>query len=176
MKHARLGTPEGSRVMRADGATPRLWDTARPVLHLLPQLFLGADVLAACLSPRVSCTVAVLAPSGLAVPEALVVRQPFPNRRYLVAGTADSRYGILVPLPAALPEEVVVRCSWRFTDAEQADAVRGWGGEDASSVDHLLRLRLRPTGRGQVFSTDLNAWPRTGVRSLPSCDRMPARC
>ena len=173
MKHARLETPEGSRIVRADGTVPRPWDTEHPVLHLLPQLFLGADALAACPSPPVSCTVAVLAPPGLAMSEALVVRQPFPNRRYLVAGTDDSRYGLLVPLPAALPDEVVVRCSWRFTDPAQADAVRGWGGEDASSVDHLLRLRLRPTDRGQVFSTDINAWPRTGVRSLPSCDRMP---
>ena len=144
MLHARIDTPDGSRIVRADGTTPRPWDTAKPVLHLLPQLFLGADVLAACPSPRVSCTVAVLAPSDLAAPDRLVVRQPFPNRRYLVAGTDDSRYGVLVPLPSELPDEVVVRCSWRFTDPEQADAVRGWGGEDAAAPRSAARCS-RPT-------------------------------
>lgn len=173
MKHARLDTPEGTQIVRADGTVPRPWNTDCPVLHLLPELLLGIDAFATCPCPRVSCTVFVLSPSGLAFPEKLIVRQPFPNRRYLVAGTDDSRYGFLVPLPSELLEEIVIRLEWRLTDAEQAEAVRGWGGEDAAGVDHVLRLRFGLTERGQVFSTDTSAWPTGDVGSPPSCELQP---
>jgi len=158
VKHALVETPDGSQLVRADGTVPRAWDVEQPVLHLLARLFVRSETLDACRSPRVSCTATVLQPAdGVRVPRELVVRQPLSNQRYFVAGTGDSRYGFMVPLPSALPEEVVIRFEWRFTDPRQAEAVRV-SGEDAAAVDHVLRLRLRPTERGQVFSTDTPAW------------------
>ena len=178
MKHARLET--------ADGTEPQPWDTASPVLHLLPQLHVGRDVIAACPSPRVRCTATILSPDARwPLPHELVVRQPLPNRCFLVAGTPDSRYGFLVPLPPELPDTVVVRFEWRFTDAGQADALRRLGDGAATVVDHTLRLRLRlrPGGHGQVFSTDTAAWPVDDGAEAPfrrqpfavlSGDRLPA--
>lgn len=173
MKHARLHTPEGSVIVRADGTVPQPWDASRPVLHLLPKLLLGSGVLHACPHPRVSCMATVLSPSGIILPGHLVVRQPLPSRRFLVAGTDDSRYGFLVPLPPDLPGEVVIRFSWRFADAVQADVVWRQGVEDAIGVDHVLRLRLRPSGHGQVFSMDTSAWPDRDAGAPSPCHTQP---
>lgn len=164
MKHARVDTPDGLRIVRADGTEPQPWDTAKPVLHLLPQLYIDGGIIAACPSPRVSCTATLFYPgTRRQVSQGeLVVRQPLPNRCYLVAGTPESRFGFMVPLPPTLPKEVVVRFEWRFTDAAQAAAVRGRDNSNAVFVDHALHLRLRPTGRGQVFSMDTAAWPDSG--------------
>ena len=160
MKHARLETADGSRIVRADGTEPQPWDTASPVLHLLPQLHVSRDVIAVCPSPRIRCTATLLSPAARwPMPHELVVRQPLPNRCFMVAGTPDSRYGFLVPLPPELPDTVVVRFEWRFTDAGQIDALRRLGDGTTTTVDHTLRLRLRPGGHGQVFSTDTAAWP-----------------
>lgn len=174
MKHAGFET--------ADGAEPQPWDTTGPVLHLLPQLHVGREVIAACPSPRVRCTATLLSPAdGWAMPHDLVVRQPLPNRCFLVAGTADSRYGFLVPLPPELPDTVVVRFEWRFSDAGQADALCRLGVVVA--IDHTLRLRPQPGGHGQVFSTDAAAWPvdddaeppfRRQPFAVLSADRLPA--
>lgn len=171
MKHARVDTPDGSRIVRADGTEPRSWDTTKPVLHILPKLYIDGGIIAACPSPQVRCTASLFYPATrrqvsqgeLVVREPLlIVRQPLPNRCYLVAGTPESRFGFMVPLPPTLPKEVVVRFEWRFTDAAQAAAVRGRDNRNAAFVHHVLRLRLRPTGRGQVFSTDTAAWPGSG--------------
>lgn len=163
MKHARIDTSDGFHIVHADGTEPEPRDTAGPMLHLLPKLFVGTGVIAACPSPRVACTASIVSPATRwQMPlGGLVVRQPLPNRCYLVAGMPDSRYGFMVPLPPTLPEEVAVRFEWRFTDPAQAATVRGLDGDNAAAVDHLIRLRLRPTGRGQVFSMDTNAWPCT---------------
>ncbi len=163
MKHARIDTPDGFRIVHADGTEPEPRDTAGPMLHLLPKLYVGPGVIAACPSPRVACTARIVSPATRwqMLLGSLVVRQPLPNRCYLVAGTSDSRYGFMVPLPPTLPEEVAVRFEWRFTDPAQAAAVRGLDGGNAAVVDHLIRLRLRSTGRGQVFSMDTGAWPST---------------
>ena len=174
VKHARLETPEGSHIIRADGTVPRLWNTDRPVLHVLPELSVASDVLDACPAPRVACTATVLHPAaGLQLPSELVVRRPLPNRRHFVAGTRDSRYGFLVPLPPEPPEEVVLRFAWRFTDPEQAEAIRRRAGHIPLAVDHVLRLRLLPTGRGRVYSMDASAWPDGGTVSPPPCDVQP---
>lgn len=164
MKHARVNMPDGSRIVRADGTEPQPWDTAKPVLHLLPQLYVDGGIIAACPLPRVSCTATLFYPATRRQVSQgeLVVRQPLPNQCYLVAGTPESRLGFMVPLPLMLPEEVVARFEWRFTDAAQAAAVRGRDNGNAVVVDHVLRLRLRPTGRGQVFSMDTAAWPDSG--------------
>ena len=167
MKHARIETPDGFRIVHADGTQPEARDTAGPMLHLLPKLYVGPAVIAACPSPRVACTASIVSPATRwQMPLGrLVVRQPLPNRCYLVAGTPSSRYGFMVPLPPTLPEEVAVRFEWRFTDPVQAATVRGLDGDNAAVVDHLIRLRLRPTGRGQVFSMDTDAWPVTDSSS-----------
>lgn len=161
MKHARVDTPDVSRIVRADGTEPQPWDTAKPVLHLLPQLYVDGGIIAAGLSPRVSCTATLFYPAERRQVSQgeLVVRQPLPNRCYLVAGTPESRLGFMVPLPPMLPKVVVAQFEWRFTNAAQAAAVRGRDNRNAVVVHHVLRLRLRPTGRGQVFSTDTAAWP-----------------
>lgn len=175
MKHARIDTPDGSRIVHADGTEPKARDTAGPVLHLLPKLYVGPAVIAACPSPRVACTASIVSPARRwQMPlGSLVVRQPLPNRCYLVAGTLDSRYGFTVPLPSTLPEEVAVRFEWRFTDAVQAATVRGLDDGNAVVVDHLIRLRLRLTGRGQVFSMDVTAWPDRDHGVLAPCRRHP---
>ena len=175
MKHARIDTPDGFRIVHANATEPEVRDTAGPVLHLLPKLYVGPAVIAACLSPRVACTASIVSPARRwQMPlGSLVVRQALPNRCYLMAGTLDSRYGFTVPLPPTLPEEVVVRFEWRFTDAAQAATVRCLDGGNAAVVDHLIRLRLRPTGRGQVFSMDVTAWPDRDRGVLASCRQHP---
>lgn len=160
MKHARFETADGTRIMHADGTEPQARDTAGAVLHLLPQLHVDREVIAACPSPRVRCTATLLSPAGhWPMPRELVVRQPLPNQCFLVGGTPDSRYGFLVPLPPELPDTVVVRFEWRFTDAGQIDALCCLGEGLATAVDHTLRLHLQPGGHGQIFSTDIAAWP-----------------
>lgn len=184
MKHARFETADNARIVRADGTEPQPWDTASPVLHLLPQLHVGRDDVAACPSPRVRCTATILSPAARwPMPHELVVRQPLPNLCFMVAGTPDSRYGFLVPLLPELPDTVVVRFEWRFTDAGQVDARRRLGDGTAIAVDHTLRLRLRLGGHGQVYSTDTAAWPVDDGAEAPfrrqpfavlSADRLPA--
>ena len=104
----------------------------------------------------------------------LVVRQSLPNPCHLAAGTSGSRFGFLVPLPPTLPQEVVIRFEWRFTDAAEAAIVHGQDRGNAVVVDHLLRLRLRPAGRGQVFSMDATAWPGMGHLSPVPWERQPS--
>lgn len=177
MNHARFVTPGGSHTVRADGTGPLPWAAAAaaPMLHLLPTLRAEGGTAAACPTPHVSCTAAILYPATRwQMPqEALVVRQLLPNLRFLVAGTLNNRRGFMVPLPPTLPEEVVVRFEWRLADAAQAAAAQGRDTANAVVVDHVIRLRLRPTGRGQVFSMDTAAWPDTGDAALAPCEVQP---
>ena len=66
MEHARIDTPDGFRIVHADGTEPDPRDTAGPMLHLLPKLFVGTGVIAACPSPRVACTASIVSRFGAA--------------------------------------------------------------------------------------------------------------
>ena len=174
MRHARIDTPDGSRIIRADGTEPRPWDTAGPALHVLPKLYVDRDALSAVSPRHVRCTAKVLSPAGRwPMPQELVVRQPLPNQRFFVAGTRDSRFGFLLPLPPRLPEAVVIQFEWHLVDVEPVQSLPNSQGGATALVDHVLELRLRPTGRGQVFSMDVAAWPDDGPSSAAPCGRQP---
>ncbi len=174
MRHARIDTPDGSKIIRADGTEPRAWDTAGPVLHLLPKLHVDHDTLSPLSQRHVRCTARVLSPAGRwPMPGELVVRQPLPNQRFFVAGTRDSRFGFMLPLPPRLPEAVVVQFEWHLVDVEPIPSLPNSQGGATALVDHVLELRLRPTRRGQVFSMDVAAWPDDGPSSAAPCGRQP---
>lgn len=161
MKHAMMETAAGPKVVRADGTEPRPFDADRPVLHLLPQLLVPKGM---SLRPnRMTCHVEA---SGHPIPQ-LVVRQPMPNRRYCVAGTADTRYGFMIPLAGGGPSEMPITITWTLP----WDDVGEIFGQ--AMVRHDILLRLVPTDRGQVYSMDVmsHSWWRR--HETPPMHRQP---
>lgn len=163
MKYAQQVLPNGeSRIVDATGQPLGRGDADRPVLHLLPKLYVPLDALdigpSNTFHPRgltcdkITLEVTTTLPVGVQPEGGIVVRQPYPNRRYFVGGSALMRNGWLVPLPLDATE-FDVQFSWRFEDSWQVFQADDW------EVRHLIHIKLHP-GKGMTYSMDAACWPQ----------------
>ncbi|HIH2744968.1 TPA: hypothetical protein ACYLN4_000634 [Burkholderia lata] len=161
MKFAVQMLPDGkSQVVDASGKPLGSADADRPILHILPKLFVPSEVLAhspgaydgvECdsVSLEVTSTLpVVVVPDGGAV-----VRQPYPNRQYFVGGAPLIRNGWIVPLPLETVE-FDIEFHWRLEGPGVWRTLR----QDEWEVRHVIHVRLHP-GKGMTYSMDSACWP-----------------
>lgn len=155
MQHATLVNSDGSTVtvgpdMKPLGNT----DIDRRVLHVLPKLFVPAH-LATKIKPT-HMDLQITATEGVEIcPEGeIIIRQPYPNKRYFVAGSKEARNGWVINLPHGVMEFDIVM-SWNFLHPW-----RWWiCQEDELEVQHLIHVKLQP-GEFRTYTMDSSCWPR----------------
>src|SRR5580693_1410002 len=132
MKFAQQILPNGkSQIVDANGQPLGRGDVDRPMLHILPKLFVPSKALAPLASEskifmqgngltcdRIKLEVSTTLPIDIQPDGGIFVRQPYPNRRYFVGGSALLRNGWVVPLPLE-STEFDVQFSWKCGDAWQ---------------------------------------------------------
>ncbi len=136
---------------------PRLASPDRRFLHLLPKVLLTGGELEMLGRRRAELTVSSSALGKAIRPSSkIVVRRPYPNRRYLVGGTKTTALGWLVELPLAL-SLIDVRFSWAIP-LFNADIEEGF----IHFIEHEFELRLEGTAgekTSDVFTMDHLPWP-----------------
>lgn len=162
MKFALQELPDGqTRIVDAHGNPLGSGDADRPLLHVLPKLFVPQGMLGRINAPysglqceeitlevKTSLDVNILPEGGIRI------RQPYPNRRYFVGGSEMIRNGWIVPLPMDV-NEFDIEFNWCLEG-------RGVWAEiprDVWWVRHALHIKLLP-GRGLTYSMDAACWPR----------------
>jgi len=155
MKHATVVQADGSAVIVGPDLKPLgNADIDRRVLHVLPKLFvakhLARKIKVTDIDLQITATAGVeIAPAG-----EIVIRQPYPNTRYFVAGSEQSRNGWVINLPDGVTEFDIVM-SWSF-----AHPWRWWiYQEDELEVQHLIHVKLL-AGEFRTYTMDSNCWPR----------------
>lgn len=138
-------------------------DSDCPILHILPKLLVPAKALAPLLSApyegltcnditlEVTSTLAVsVVPDG-----GIIVRQPYPNRRYFVGGSPLIRNGWIIPLPLeAEAAEFDIELRWLI----MSEGLWSVFHQDEWEVRHLMHIKLQP-GKGMTYSMDGSCWP-----------------
>ena len=163
MKYAQQILPNGqSRIVDASGQPLGCGDADRPLLHVLPKLFVPVKALGVgskrSLHPSgLTCDKIILEvtstlPIDIQPEGGIFVRQPYPNRQYFVGGSALLRNGWLVPLPPDAAE-FDVQFSWQCEDAWLVFHVDEW------EVRHLIHIKLHP-GKGMTYTMDSKCWPQ----------------
>lgn len=159
MQHARIVKPDGSsEVVDATGRPLGHGDSDCPLLHIVPRLYVPLDLCSrialrpwedrrASLSLTVSGSPISIEPEG-----GIVVRQPYPNRRYFVGGSATHRNGWTVPVPPWFTEGKIT-FEWCLENAW----LIGFD-QDAWRVSHEIAIHLAP-GAGRVYTMDASCWP-----------------
>lgn len=164
MKFALQTLPNGeSRIVDASGNPPGNGDADRPVFHVLPKLFVPTEMLA---SPsrafsgleceNVSLEVSSSLPAGIEPMGGVIIRQPYPNRRYFVGGSSLIRNGWVVPL-ALDTGAFDVEFRWILEGPGVWQMLR----HDEWEVRHVIHITLHP-GRGMTYSMDSASWPERG--------------
>ncbi|WP_186214922.1 hypothetical protein [Burkholderia gladioli] len=161
MKYVRVEQSgiEASPMTMADSAV-RTGDRDCRTLHVVPRLFLPASALPFVKPDDVDLRVA--ASTGVEImPDAgVVVRQPYPNMRYLVAGTIEMRHGWLVNIPESV-DEFDIEFAWHLPRTS------GWlFSSDTWECRHLIHVRLLP-GVGRTYTMDVECWPDNAKPSSP---------
>lgn len=161
MKYALERLQDGkTRMVDAYGNPLGHGDVDSPVLHVLPKLFVPAEALPHPSRPfsglerdNLSLHVTSTLPIDLAPEDGVVIRQPYPNRRYFVGGSTLIRNGWVVPLSLG---DVDFDIEFRWV-------IEGPGvwrvlHQDEWEVRHLIHVKLHP-GRGITYSMDSACWP-----------------
>lgn len=154
MKHARAISPDGEGfVVDAFGNALGNRDATTRVLHVLPQLLVPMSVSSWLDSSYVDLEVISSFPL---VPEGGVrVRQPMPNTRYFIGGSADIRYGWFVPLPDGL-STIEVEFRWLLHQACDSRLVE----TEDYEVRHKMNITLIEGGAGNTYTMDAVCWPK----------------
>lgn len=162
MQYALQQLPDGQRrIVDAQGNPLGTGDVDQPILHVLPKLFVPAEILdhsskrfsegLAC--EEITLTVTCNLPFDVLPEGGIDIRQPYPNRRYFVGGSKLIRNGWIVPLPQDV-SEIDLEFQWHI---ESASIWRIFPKDDWS-VRHLLHIKLHP-GTGLTYSMDGACWP-----------------
>jgi len=155
MRHATLVKPDGSAVTVGPDLKP-LGDTDidRRVLHVLPKLFVPAHLARKIKVTDIDLQITATAGVEIAPAGEIVIRQPYPNTRYFVAGSEQSRNGWVINLPEGVSEFDIVM-SWVF-----AHPYRWWIYQaDDLEVQHLIHVKLLP-GDFRTYTMDSSCWPK----------------
>ena len=166
MQHAHLINQDGSSlVVDATGQPLGRGDSDCPLLHIVPRLYvpdLWPHISLRAWENRHASLSLTVSGSPLSVNAGgVVVRQPYPNRRYFVGGSATHRNGWIVPVPPGLTE-CVLMFRWRL---ENAWAV-GFEQDDWE-ISHQITIHFAP-GAGRVYTMDANCWPNSYLDALRS--------
>lgn len=160
MKYGVMVGADGQRqIVDAKGKPLGKGDSDVPVLHILPKLLVpeiavGKDRASfggiACdeVQLKVSSSLA-----GDVVPDGGIrIRQPFPNRRYFVAGSSLIRVGWMVPL-----EMDVTEFDLEFEWTVESPGLWPVLHQDMWTIRHVLHVKLQP-GRGITYTMDASCW------------------
>lgn len=152
MKFAATTTSDGEVItVTPDGHPLSVHDVDCRMLHVLPKFFaplaalghLGQDDV----ELKVTSSLGEIVPAG-----GLVIRQPYPNRRYFVGGSTQMRNGWVIRLPEDA-SSFNIQFEWFFPMAYR------WMSSDDWEVRHLIHVTLLP-GAKRVYTMDANCWPR----------------
>lgn len=162
MKHALQRLPNGeTRIVDANGDPLGNGDVDRPVLHVLPKLFVPAEMLGrhsrdfdGLMHEEITLTVTSSLPIDVQPEGGIEIRQPYPNRRYFVGGSKLIRNGWIVPIPVDVTE-FDIEFQWRIESAAMWHVFP----RDDWQVRHLIHIKLHP-GKGITYSMDGSCWPQ----------------
>lgn len=162
MQYATEIGPDGKRrVIDAHGRPLGNDDADRPLLHVLPKLLVPTEAIVGkdkltCAQVELEIKTSLL---GSIIPDGgIVIRQPYPNRRYFVGGCTMIRNGWLVPLPLE-QTEFVLKFIWRCAGPKRLLQGDRW------EVRHLIHVKLQP-GSGITYSMDAASWPAREVAAI----------
>lgn len=151
-----------SEIVDANGNPLGKRDADRPVLHILPKLWVPAELLGrskkhfgGLLCEDIVLTVTSTLPIDLVPEGGIQIRQPYPNRRYFVGGSKLIRLGWIVPIPADVTK-FDIEFKWYTDSPAFCDAYL----RDDWTVRHLMHVELH-SGQGVTYSMDGSCWPGT---------------
>ena len=162
MKYALQKLPNGQTQMVDTSGNPLGGaDADRPILHILPKLWVPAEILGrpnkrfddGLMCEEIILTVTSSLPIDVMPEGGIEIRQPYPNRRYFVGGSKLIRNGWIVPIPADVTE-FDIEFQWHI---ESAAMWRVYPKDDWE-VRHLIHIKLHP-GKGITYSMDGSCWP-----------------
>lgn len=158
MKYAVVKLGNTPVLVTADGNLVPHKDETEWTFHVLPTLYLPnfSDS-----EPPETIKLLVSSPElGDAVlPDGgIVIRQPYPNPDYYVAGTAERKMGWSVKLTSDLTTIHLV-LDWEFS----AEGCLIWE-TGIYKLRHELEFKLQPTRQGHVYSMDVPSW-KNGLSS-----------
>jgi len=151
---AKLGN--SAVLVGADGSIVLHQDAEEWTFHLMPMLYLPCAAYHKIPPANISLKIECLELWDSLIPvDGIIIRQPYPNPDYFVAGTRSHKMGWSVELPSHLQELHLV-LNWEFSDLalEKLLILR---------VQHRLELAFVPTEMGHVFSMDNPYFARSGV-------------
>lgn len=152
MLHALKQTPDGkSVIVNADGTELKTGDVTQRVLHILPKLFVPTSALSGMNKGEIVLTVTCSHGINLIPEGGLVIRQPYPNPCYFVAGSVDIRNGWIMPIPDDI-DSFDLTLSWEINGACRAGLK-----SDDWEVRHVIHVKLMP-GSGNTFTMDASCW------------------
>lgn len=156
MKFGLFKSADGSvEVRSADGRPLPKGDVDRRIVHVLPQFFCPEEAIDFVGPDDVTLRVrsAALESRGVEIcPEGgIKIRQPYPNRRFLVAGSEDIRVGWIVPIPEDV-SEFDLEFEWSFAPGTIQPA-------HVFIARHGLEVTLAQ-GSGRTYTLDTACWPK----------------
>lgn len=160
MNIANLVSPDGTvTTVTADGKPLGNGDLDKRVLHILPKVFVPSYALSRLKPIEVILEVESTLPLPMLTLDEIVVRQPYPNNRYLVGGSETSRNGWLIDLPDDV-YEFDLTFKWEFFHAWKFSPF------DALHIEHLIHVKLLP-GEFRTYTMDSSCWPRVQASEDP---------
>jgi len=161
MKFALQRLPNGeAQMVGANGNPLGKGDADRPILHVLPKLLVPAEALPPQSRPydgmecnNLSLEVTSTLPVEVVPEGGVVIRQPYPNRRYFVGGSSLIRNGWIVALPLDA-NEFDIEFRWLLEGPGVWRTLR----QDEWEVRHRIHIKLHP-GKGMTYSMDSACWP-----------------
>lgn len=169
MKFALQKLPNGETcLVDAEGNPLGQKDVDYPILHILPKLWVPAEILGrpskrfidGLMCEEITLTVTSSLPGDVLPDGGIEIRQPYPNRRYFVGGSKLIRNGWIIPLPLDVTE-FDIEFQWRI---ESAAMWRVYPVDDWL-VRHLMHIKLHP-GKGMTYSMDGSCWPQNEGATL----------
>lgn len=149
-----------SIVVDASGKPLGQGDADRPILHVLPKLWVPAELIShpseyieGLVCEEITLTVSSTLPIDVMPEGGIEIRQPYPNRRYFVGGSQLIRNGWIVPIPSGV-DEFDIEFQW---DIESPTMCRV-SPMDAWRICHLIHIKLHH-GKGVTYSMDGSCWP-----------------
>lgn len=137
-----LVTPDGKPLPHKDSESP--------VFHILPQLYNPYEDISLS---NITLVCAEVVPqdstqSISVLPEDVVVRQPYPNANYYVAGTTDRKMGWDIPVDVDAPPKWL-DFRWEVQMPPDSPAA-----QETLTISHRFILEFNLTQQGHVFSMD----------------------
>ena len=150
-----------NKLLRADGSEVGVVDTDKRTLHLLPELLMPVG----CYFDLSDVQLQVLCPPELEaklLPQSgIKVRQPYPNPRYLIGGSEESRNGWCVNA-TDLPKGFPIEFRWTLT----GDTAQACAGRSLWVVRHVLFLTLEE-GANQTYTMSVSDWRQRSSPAAP---------